>query len=273
VIVYWRLVMKKNLVGGLRALPLVVVLACSEGATIARADILTAVFSDPVLSGNVVNDPAAGDVTFTDNSATATYSIINSGSTLQWGTGPDLNIPAGEQFSQLSFAGTPVTLGPGVQQIGTISYLNGTSDLGSVIFGATISFFDGDTLLGTDNVIVSTTENQFSGTGLTGAQLQTDADYINICGNSSNICSSSLESYEDSETGTLTPVVANLFADLDFDLTGIVVPADQSAFGTVGNLPPLGAVPEPSAPVLTLTAVGLCIGLARRGLRSRPVQG
>jgi hypothetical protein len=258
--------MKSTLVGAL------VMLACSEYATVARADVLTAVFSDPVFSGNLLNDPSPGDLTFMNDSATAVYSIENSGSTLQWGSGPDLNIPADEQFSQLTFTGIPVTLMPGVQKIGTISYLNGTSETGTSIFGATISFYDGLVWLGSDQVILSATVNQSSGTGLSTAQLQADADYINICGNSSSICSSSLESYEDSETGTLTPIVADLYADLDFDLTNVVVPPSQAAFGTVGTLPALGEVPEPPAIVLSLTMLGVCVGLVRRGTRRGSVR-
>jgi hypothetical protein len=258
---------KKHFVG----LLVLTLLAWFGGATTAHADVLgatvSATFTDPVLVGNVANDPAPGELTFVDNSTTATYSGVGTNS-ISWGTGPDLGIPAGEQFSQLTFMGASnINLSSSTPQtIGTISYLNGTSDLDSLIFGVTINFYaaNGSTYLGSDNVIITTTENQYSGTGLTPQQLQTDADYINICGNSSNICGESLESYEDSETGQLSPVVANLQADLDFNLTGITVQNSSSNLGTVGNLPALAQVPEPSALVLTLTALGGCVGLFRR---------
>jgi hypothetical protein len=162
---------------------------------IARADIITATFTDPVLFGNDANNPSVGKLTFTDNTGTAVLAGIGTNS-LSWGSGPDLGIPAAEQFSQLTFTGNsgidPTSSIP--QTIGTISFLNGTSDLDSLIFGATINFFDNGGFLGSDDVIITTTSNQFSGIGLTLPQLQTDADYINICGDSSNICNSALVS-------------------------------------------------------------------------------
>lgn len=243
-------------------------------ATTAQADVfapVTATFTDPVLIGVLVNDPASGDDTFSDDSATAVYSGVGTNS-LSWGTAPDLGIPAAEQFSQLTFTGNPaVNLSSSTsQQIGTMSFLNGTSDTGTVIFGATITFYANANMLGSDSLIITTTQNQYSGTGLTTAQLQTDADWINICGFSSDICNLALASYEDSETGMLSPVVAKLTAKLDFELTDIAVTADTSNLGTVATLPALGEVPEPSSLTLTFTLLGGCgLGLMRRRRTAR----
>lgn len=244
------------------------------GATISQASTITgditATFTNPVLIGNVANENGIGSVTFADNSATAVYSGIGT-NTLTWGTGLDLNEPPGEEFSQLVFTGASnVNLSGTNEFIGTISFLNGTSDIDTIIFGATINFYANGNLLGSDNVTITTTSNQNSGIQTDPTLLAEDADYINICGNSSSICDSSLESYEDSETGMLLPVVANLNADLDFDLTNIQVTANTSSLGTVGNLPPLGQVPEPSPVLLTLTILGGCgLAFARRSSAKR----
>jgi hypothetical protein len=174
------------------------------------------------------------------------------------------------------FAGTPGYNGSG--KIGTITFLNGTSDLNTLIFGGTLSFYENTvssaTFVGSDNVIISTTSNQYSGTGLTQAQLQTDADYINICGNTSNICTSSIEAYEDSEGGTSLTVdlSATLVGDPTLVLNGVSVDplTAPGTGGVVGNLAPLGAVPEPSTVTLTLAAVFVFgIGLARRARKSK----
>ena len=127
--------------------------------------------------------------------------------------------------------------------------------------------------LGSDNVIISATVNQFAGTGLTLDQLQTDSDYINICGPASNICGSSLEAFEDSEGGT--GVAANLTGTIDgLVLNGItLVPGqDPSTTGSIGNLPALGAVPEPSSWALMATVAALGAALARREVVRRNSQ-
>jgi len=75
-------------------------------------------------------------------------------------------------------------------QLGTITYTNGTSNGPTLIFGATLTFSLGGVTLGSDTVTITSTTNQSSGLDLTAAQAQLDADYINICGPSSNINSS-----------------------------------------------------------------------------------
>ena len=56
------------------------------------------------------------------------------------------------------------------------------------------------TYLGTDQIIITTTSNL-------DVDLAQDADYINICGNGSNICGSSIEAYENSEGGQGSPPI------------------------------------------------------------------
>jgi len=154
------------------------------------------------------------------------------------------------------------------QTIGTINFLNGTSALDSLIFGATLTFYDaskGMENLGSDTVIITTTENQYSGTGLTQAQLATDADYINICGNDSNICGDSLEAYEDSEggVGVTASLTGSIVGDPHLQLTGITATGQAANGGVVGNESPEG-IPEPSTLTLMSAGLLLCAGLAAR---------
>jgi hypothetical protein len=220
------------------------------------------VFSDPIYSGFVTHDPTiSSPPTYFDNSATAplSLSIVNStdptlagtpalqatGSKLQWGS--DASVDPSEQFSELIFFGAPIPAD--IHQpfeAGVITYLNGTSDLTSLIFGASLSLYDNvvspETYLGTDQVIITTTSNL-------DVDLAQDADYINICGNGSNICGSSIEAYEDSEGGTgVTAVLqGQIVGDPQLQFTDVTVSPDQMATGgLVGNEAAAGVVPEPS---------------------------
>jgi hypothetical protein len=220
------------------------------------------VFSDPIYSGFVTHDPTiSSPPTYFDNSATAplSLSIVNStdptlagtpalqatGSKLQWGS--DASVDPSEQFSELIFFGAPIPAD--IHQpfeAGVITYLNGTSDLTSLIFGASLSLYDNvvspETYLGTDHVIITTTSNL-------DVDLAQDADYINICGNGSNICGSSIEAYEDSEGGTgVTAVLqGQIVGDPQLQFTDVTVSPDQLATGgLVGNEAAAGVVPEPS---------------------------
>lgn len=269
----------------IRGRTLLALLVLWQAGSSARADTITAVFSDPTVSGNILNDPTVGSLTFVNNTGTAVVGTATPGGSacagsnvLCWGTGADLGIPASKQYSELIFTGSTSfdSSSTGTQQIGTISFVNGTSDLNSLIFGATLSFYDNGTFVGSDNVVISTTSNQYSGTGLTAAQLQTDADYINICGNNSNICGSSVQSYEDSQggTGLLVDLAGTLVGDPTLILTGVTVDPSQSnctTCGVVGRELPLSEVPEPSELALMSAGLILCIGLGRRQTVKKPV--
>ena len=256
--------------------------AFALGMAQARADGLTpggtiiGIFSDPIYSGFVTHDPTiSSPPVYFDNSATAplSLSIVNStdptlagtpalqatGSKLQWGS--DASVDPSEQFSALIFFGAPIPAN--IHQpfeAGVITYLNGTSNLNSLIFGASLSLYDNvvspQTYLGTDTVIITTTSNL-------GVSLAQDADYINICGNGSNICGSSIEAYEDSEGGTgVTAVLqGQIVGDPQLQFTDVTVSPDQLATGgLVGNEAAAGIIPEPS------TWVMIMLGFAGIGL-------
>ena len=234
------------------------------------------VFGGPVVvAGNVLHDPNIFSTTYFDNTGTAVYRITNSTDPAQAGTPPlqatgsqlawgDDNSGTGEQ-SLLNFFGAPIPANINQSfRLGRITYQNGTSNLGSLIFGATISFYDNSVspvnFLGTDTIIINTTSNL-------GADPSQDADYINICGNQSNICNTSIDAIEISQGGTGVTV----------DLYGVIV-GDPQLFITFAQLAPgqstatngfLGtdlplAVPEPATLALFGGALGGLLALRRR---------
>lgn len=266
--------------------------AFALGMAQARADGLTpggtiiGIFSDPIYSGFVTHDPTISSPrVYFDNSATAplSLSIVNStdptlagtpalqatGSKLQWGS--DASVDPSEQFSELIFFGAPVPAN--IHQpfeAGVITYLNGTSNLNSLIFGASLSLYDNvvspQTYLGTDTVIITTTSNL-------GVSLAQDADYINICGNGSNICGSSIEAYEDSEGGTgVTAVLqGQIVGDPQLQFTDVTVSPDQLATGgLVGNEAAAGIIPEPSTWVMIMLGFA---GIGLVGYRTKRASG
>lgn len=257
---------------------------CVQAGTLTPNGTIIGIF-DPnsiITNGNVLNDPALGQITYLDNSGTAVSTINNStdptlagsapplqstGSSLIWGTNSP---PGSDTFSELDFFGAQIPAN--VNQpflVGRITYLNGTSALNSLIFGATISFYDNfvtpSDYLGSDSIIISTTNNL-------NVNIVQDADYINICGNNSNICNSSLEAFEDSEggTGVTADLYATIVGDPTLDLQSITLTPgqDPATSGVVGDLPPLGAaVPEPSSIFGTIAALGLGAFWKRRQAR------
>jgi hypothetical protein len=238
---------------------------------------IVGIFSNPVLQGNILHDPALGQVTFANNAGTDVVGIHNStdqtlignppeqlnGSSLTWGSfAAQPNIG----FSILTFFGGQVPVNFNQQfQVGTFTYLNGTSDLNTLIFGATISFYDNlgntSTFLASDNIVINTTSN-------VGPTIQDDADYINICGNNSFICLKSINAIEEFENGV--GLTVNLFGSIVGDpvlqLNNVALAPGQNitANGFIGTDLPLGEIPEPGTLFTLPIGLVLCIGFARR---------
>jgi hypothetical protein len=241
---------------------------------ITPGETIIAVFDSVVTQGYIANEPALGQNTFHDNSGTAVFSTTNStnttttgspafqtnGSKLQWGSTPN--------FSSLIFFGAeiPVVFDEPFL-IGRLTYHNGTSNLGTLIFGANISFYnefvDPSRHLATDQVIITTTNN-------IGTSLAQNADYINICGSRSNLCDDSLQGFETDAggTGVTFDLYGQIIGDPMLFLTAVeVTPGQGPLSGLVGHEPPIGtevqAVPEPTSIGILAAALGM-LGFIRR---------
>jgi hypothetical protein len=271
--------------------------ALALGTLQARADglppggTIIGIFSDPIYSGFVTHYPNIFTSTYFDNTKTAprSLSIVNStdptlegtpplpgetplqatGSKLQWGSDGSGLIDPSESFSELIFFGAQVPADiHDPFQAGVITFLNGTSDLTSLIFGASLSLYDNfvspETYLGTDTVIITTTSNL--DVDPSGTQ---DADYINICGNGSNICGKSIEAIEDSQFGTgVTAVLqGQIVGDPQLQFTDVTVSPDQLATGgLVGTEAAAGVIPEPSTWAMIMLGFA---GLGLMGYRTK----
>jgi hypothetical protein len=243
------------------------------------------VFSNVVTNGFVIHDTTiSSPPVYFDNAGTAAFSIVNStdptlggtppqqstGSKLQWGVDGDPLIDPSESFSELIFFGGQVPANVTQPfQAGVLTFLNGTSNLNSLIFAADISLYDNfvgtSSYLGTDHVIITTTSN----IGVAGAE-NLDADYINICGNGSTICNTSIEAYEDSQggTGVTFDLTAQIVGDPQLEFTDVALAAVQTNLldptsppgltGSVGGQAGAGSVPEPSTwAMMVLGFVGM----------------
>ncbi len=279
--------------GGALALAAILAPLLAFGASAARADGIPAggtiigVFSNIVTQGYVTHYPALSSPPYYyDNSSTAAYSVGNSadttltgsgiqatGSKLQWGVSTSGVAPE-DSYSELIFFGGQVPADIHQPfQAGVITFLNGTSDLDTLIFGADLSFYVNSVssadYLGTDKIIITTTSNLSAGYP---GELAQDADYINICGNGSNVCGTSIEAFEDSEggTGVTVDLTAQIVGDPTLNITDVALSPgqDPSTSGVLGSEGPLGsAIPEPATwTMLLLGFVG--IGFAARRVGS-----
>ena len=129
-----------------RNFPLLLVGLVALAVTPVRADSFQVIglWSDPVLSGNIININRT--LSFLDNTGTAVYSIVNVdpatatplvGSALNWGADPTAPGFSNAVFFGNSFSSLPLDT-PNID-LGTLTFFNGTSLLNSLIFGATLN--------------------------------------------------------------------------------------------------------------------------------------
>jgi hypothetical protein len=241
------------------------------------------VFSDVVYSGY-------DNGVYTDNSATAPASTLiynnygsseNTASTLFWGTGAE--VPFGLYYSELTFYGSyvPFEDSSTPQYLGQFLYANGSSNADTIIFGATLSFYINGVLLGSDQISITSTSNQYQGNlYLTPSQAQADADYINICGPGSEICATGIQAFESTEgmdgVPFSNPVQAALSGTYVIDPSITLTNVDYAGGdGVVGDrVPPVvPGAPEPSTWAMLLAGFGWLSFLAYRKRDTLPTVG
>src|SRR5262249_30687855 len=197
--------------------------------------------SNPVFAGHVA-DGATGALTPQNNTGSSVVSITPDATTISWGTFTPNGItsPLGQPSpsgcaaiaptpcaSTITFTGA--TVPPDFTkpfQVGTITYTNGTSNLDSLIFGATLTFFSvsssgGSGPIGSDFVNFNTTSN-------TGTPAQ-NADYITFSG----LANTSFNVFEGATA------IGNLMGFIDdLVLTGITLDPSPSPNGFSRPTPP-----------------------------------
>lgn len=224
--------------------------AGSASAVTIVGDPIYAQWENPVTTGTVL-DGATGKVyTVWTDPSTAVFNLgassPSASTTIQ--SGASSATPPPPTYSSVTFTGNPqipATKGTVPFQLGSISYTNGTSNLGTGLFGATLVLYAHDALLG--NVPIGSLNFSFTGTVNDGSQAQ-NADYLNIQG-----VSQSFNVYEGATaTGGISgeivgdPMVTDLFFTLDLN---------QDADGFLGTNSPAPAAPLPTT--LPLLASGL----------------
>jgi hypothetical protein len=246
-------------------------LVMPASAGIVAGSVLVGEFSDPVLQGSII--PLAGQPSYYDNTSSAVYSVSNStdptlvgtppvqhtGSQLNWGVLPGTT----PDFSSLVFFGRPIPADPSQPfDLGTIEFTNGTSQLTSLIFGATLNFYattDGQVLdaVGSSAINIVTTANL----GVAGSEPH-DADFVSFSG----IANKTLNVFEGAVGSA--ELYGYIVGDPVLVLTDIVLNPGQSNSAFIGNGQPPAPTPEPSA--LVMAAIGTlgCLGYAWRRRRA-----
>ena len=207
---------------------------------------VTATFSNPVLSGNVID--INGSNLPLDNSGTAFFTGMGTND-ITWGT-----TPGSSHLFFLSDSFSNVSAGDTIH-LGTIIYTNGTSDLTTLIFGTTMTLSTGgvtDPLVSAMNIV--TTNN----TGLSPAR---DSDFIGF--------SDFPETFNVYEGATSSiELFGHIVGDPQLKFDSIVVSAVATDAGFIGH--GVGGIPEPAAWMFMILGF-FGLGGALRVRRSRQV--
>ncbi len=206
-------------------------------------------FDSELLSGNVV--AIDGSLHFLDNTTTAFVVHTNlapNNDTLTWGLS---TTGANPSFSFLNFVGASFSnvAANTPFKLGTISYLNGTSDLNSLIFGATLHFDLGAGIdLKTSLISIVTTQN-------TGLGARRDADFIGF--------SDFSQTFNVFEGGfSVIELYGQIVGDPMVTLDSINIAPGFDNSGFIGN--GVGGVPEPQTWAMLASGMFLTGGLIRR---------
>jgi hypothetical protein len=199
-----------------------------------------------------------------DTAPVSTPPFQTTGSVLTWGT--DTPQPGVPSFSTLTFKGglVPTAAVPGCPadrtlcpEVGQLTYTNGTSTTDSLIFGATLKFFNSADMssLGSMTVLINNTQNI--------GNSQQNEDYVNLCGDQSLICSATtFVDIPAPEGGQFPPfpILGTIVGDPQLLITDII----PGPGGVIGNNPPLVLlvlVPEPASWTVLIIGVGFIIAL------------
>ncbi len=230
-------------------LPLVSCLSPLTATAGTISGLVTGTWMNPVLAGPVIN--LDGTTTVLNNSTTAFYSATPSND-LRWGTNtfaPPPSIYSGVIFQGSSLSNVPTGL---EVLLGTITFLNGTSQLDSLLFGATlrISVPADPTVTPFDALMtISTTVNG-------GTCIPCDADFIRL----TNVDILSTMNVNEGATATFN-VYGKFVGDPLISLTRYTV-ASGSTGGFVGNGQPAD-IPEPASAALVAGGLIAIVATAR----------
>jgi hypothetical protein len=204
-------------------------------------------FSNPVLTGSYI--ATDGSSVFLDNTTTAFVLFVPDAQTMTWGNS---SVGASPGFSYLYFTPADYTnVAPGQEfLLGSISYLNGTSDLNTLIFGGQLHIDLGNGITPLDlNLGITTTQN-------TGISPEVDADFVTFGGAfplSFNVVEGGFSRLN---------LYGEIVGDPMIDLVDIQIADGFSDTGFVGEGQP--PVPEPASWAMMLIGFGALGAVMRR---------